>query len=166
MDAGAAECAAAPDAARTRCHHGPSPGSAARGRTGRGAPTCNSARVSECEKGEAMRGCLVSSLTTLINLNRNHLGDYFSQKYDPCLMFSKTQQRGSLRRKAPFWFDLLGMNTSSPINSRSWPVGFPTGLWPPVEIYLNLQSAWRNGTRQVFCGRKSNRMLVCSVQGC
>lgn len=74
---GAAECAAALDAARTRCHHGPSPGSAARGRTGRGAPTCNSARVSECKKGEEMRVCLFSSCATLINLNRNHMEDYF-----------------------------------------------------------------------------------------
>lgn len=58
---GAAERAAALDAARTGCHHGPSPGSAARRRAGPGAPTCNSARVSECKKGEAMFGSLFFS---------------------------------------------------------------------------------------------------------
>lgn len=53
---GAADRAAAPGAARTGCPHRPSPGPAARRRAGRGAPTCNSARLSECQKGEAMLG--------------------------------------------------------------------------------------------------------------
>lgn len=158
---GAAERAAALDAARTRCHHGPSPGSAARGRTGRGAPTCNSARVSECKKGEATRGWMFSSCTTLINANLNNLDQKIIsvKNMTQCFVFSKTQQLVA-RIMASFWLDLLGLHTSSPIKRRSWPVGFPTGLWSPMEIYLNLQTSWRNRTRQVFRARKSGCLCV------
>ena len=158
---GAAERAAALDAARTGSHHGPSPGSAARGRTGRGAPTCNSARLSECEKGEATLGAL---LFLIHNFDKRDYCTYLSRKIwssGSYFLKSTTWSHGLLQRKACFGFDWLGLNTSS-IKRRSWPTGLPLVCGLSGNVFRPLGEIGHGR----FSVLESRRMFVCLAKIC